>query len=89
MKKRIDKELSIFDRVALGFLNLLVALPTGILLWAALNGVPWAAYPWLPVTSIVWFTALMTLLGVISNSVILVNFYGWIWRALVRWFSGR
>ena len=84
----MDKGISLFDRVALGFLNFLVSLPTGILLWVVLNGFPWAANPWLPAISIVWFTIIMTLLGVFHNSVLLVNFYGWLWRALARWFSG-
>ncbi len=84
----MEKAISIFDRIALGFLNLLVSLPTGVVLWVALNGFPWSVYTWLPAKSIIWFAIIMTLLGVVTNNVLLVNFYGRVWRVLVRWFSG-
>ena len=87
LKSMTETKLSLLDRFGLGFLNLLVALPTGVLLWVVLNGFPWAVHPWLPAISIVWFTAVMVLLGIITNSIVLVNFYGWVWRVLVKWFS--
>ena len=78
---------SIPDRLALGFLSACVALPTGIVLWVALNGFPWAAFPWLPGMYILWFTIAMAVLGVITNSVVLANIYGKLWHILVKWFS--
>ena len=75
------------DRLALVFLNLVVALATGALLWLALNGFPWAMNPWLPASSIIWFSVVMTALGMIRNNVVLVEFYGKLWRLLVKWFT--
>lgn len=77
----------IIDRLAFGLLSACVALPTGIVLWAALNGFPWVVLPWLSGLFILWFTLIMAVLGVFTNSVVLVNFYAKLWHFLVRWFS--
>ena len=78
---------SAIDRLALGFISACIALPTGVLLWVALNGFPWAAFPWLPATFILWFTLAMAVLGVITNSVVLADFYGKLWHILMKWFA--
>jgi hypothetical protein len=78
---------NIFDRLALGLLSACVALPTGIVLWAVLNGFPWATFPWLSGMYILWFTLAMAVFGVVTNSVVLANFYGKMWHILVKWFA--
>ncbi len=87
MQSKENDKLTILDRFALGFLNACVALPTGIVLLLALSGFPGVIFPWLPATSIIWFTLIMTALGMVTNNNILINFYGKIWHMLARWFT--
>jgi hypothetical protein len=82
-----SKSLTLFDRFSLAFLNALVALPTGVLLWALLNGYPWIITPWLPAVSILWFTIAMAILGAVTNNTLLIDMYGKIWHFFIRWFS--
>lgn len=86
MQESDAEKSNVLDRLGLGLLSACVALPTGIVLWGALNGFPWAPFPWLPGIYILWFTLAMAVLGVITNSVVLANFYGKLWHILVKWF---
>jgi hypothetical protein len=79
---------TLIDRFAVGFLNLLVSLPTGILLWAVLNGYPIVTIPWLPAEAILWFTGAMVLLGVLMQDVLFLNIYSKCWNILYYWFRG-
>jgi len=88
MREDLNLKITIFDRFALAFLNACIALPTGVLLWAALNGLPWTILPWLPAVSILWFTLVVTIIGAVTNNNLLINFYGKVWHLLVRWFRG-
>ncbi len=87
MRNKDNDKLTLFDRLALGFLNACVALPTGIILWLVLSGFPGVITPWLPGVSIIWFTLIMSILGVVTNNNILINFYGKTWHMLARWFT--
>lgn len=78
---------TITDRLLMGFLNMLVAAPTGLLLWIALNGFPWAPVPWLSAEFILWFVVIMTILGIIMNDAVLAEFWGKLWRFLVWFFN--
>ncbi|MET0027818.1 MAG: hypothetical protein ABW101_09295 [Candidatus Thiodiazotropha sp.] len=78
----------ISDRLALGFLNLLVGLPTGALLWVVLNGFPWAASAWLPASFIFWFTGVMVVLGILMQEVLFLGIYSRCWNFLMYWFKG-
>ena len=86
MGEEASTKTTILDRFALGFLNAIVGLPTAVLLWAALNGLPWAIVPWLPAVSILWFTLAVTIVGAFTNDVLLVTFYGKLWKLLAKWF---
>jgi len=87
LKKQDTEKITLMDRLALGLLNVCVALPTGVVLWAALNGFPWAIVPWLPGISILWFTLVMTIPGIVTNNILLADFYGKLWHVLFRWFT--
>lgn len=78
--------ISLFDRLALAFLNAVVALPTGFLLWLILNGMPVVWVGWLPVQSILWFTLVMATVGAVIESQPLAEFYSRAWRLIVRIF---
>ena len=82
-----NNDFTLGDRLAVTFLNGLIALPTGVLLWLALNGFPWAFVFWLPAQAILWFAGIMALLGLLVNRVLLADFYGLCWRFLLRWFA--
>ncbi|MDN5924106.1 MAG: hypothetical protein L0H70_03805 [Xanthomonadales bacterium] len=77
---------SFFDRLALAFLNALIALPTGTLLWLALNGFPFTWVGWLPAQSILWFTLIMAMAGAVIESQLLADCYGHLWQLVVRVF---
>ncbi|MCU7844069.1 MAG: hypothetical protein KZQ93_09540 [Candidatus Thiodiazotropha sp. (ex Monitilora ramsayi)] len=74
------------DRLAIGFLNLVVGLLTGSLLWLVLNGFPVALEPWLPAHSILWFTGVMVVLGILRQEVIFLGIYSACWRFVYNWF---
>ena len=82
-----DKKLAKSDQLTLGFLNGVIAIPTGVILWVALNGFPWANTPWLPAVSIVWFTIAAFIAGAVNNNNFLINFYGKVWHLLVKRFT--
>ncbi len=79
---------TILDRLSLGLLNLVVALPTGFLLWLVLNGFPWAASAWLPAASIFWFTGVMVVLGILMQEVLFLGIYSRCWNFLMYWIKG-
>lgn len=81
------ERLTLFDLLGLALLNAAVALPTGCLLWLVLNGFPFGWIGWLPGQSVLWFTAAAAALGVLTRENWLADFYGWSWRAILRWFS--
>lgn len=84
----MQQKITLIDQLGIVFLNALVGLLTGILLWVALNGFPWAAIGWLPAVFIIWFTAVIVILGMIFQDVILLKIYSKIWWFLVHWFKG-
>jgi hypothetical protein len=84
----MEQKPTLFDRFAVGFLNLVVGLPTGFLLWVALNGFPWGGVGWLPAIYILWFTGVMVILGVLMQEVIFLSIYSKCWRFLYYWFKG-
>ena len=84
----MEEKVTLLDRIGIGLLNVVVGLPTGILLWVALNGFPWGVVPWLPAVSILWFTGAMAVLGVLMQEVLFLNIYSKCWHFLVRWFGG-
>ena len=85
----MKKQPTLTDRLTAGLLNLLVSLPTGILLWATLNGFPVVAIPWLPAKFILWFSAIMVILGILKQDILLLNIYSKCWNALYYWFRGH
>ena len=74
------------DRLAIGFLNLIVGLLTGSLLWLVLNGFPVVLEPWLPAYSILWFAGVMAVLGVLRQEVLFLGIYSTCWRFIYHWF---
>jgi len=74
--------------MAIGFLNVCIGLPTGMLLWVVLNGYPWVGIVWLPVVSVLWFTGAVTILGILMQEVLLLKIYSKCWRFLYYWLKG-
>ena len=84
---RHNEKVTLADHIAVAFLNALIAFLTGLLLWLALNGVPVTWAGWLPFQAVVWFVAIVVIIGFFAQDVWLANFYGRVWRGLVSWFS--
>ena len=84
---RHNEKVTLTDHIAVAFLNTMIAVSTGLLLWLALNGVPVTWAGWLPFQAVVWFVAIVVIVGAFVQDVWLANFYGWVWRGLVGWFS--
>jgi len=82
-----DTQSTLTDHIAIAFLNALLAFPTGLLLWLALNGAPVTWAGWLPFQAVFWFTAGVIAVGVVVRDTWLANLYGWIWHILFQWFS--
>jgi len=85
----MEEKITLPDRLGIALLNVVVSLPTGFLLWLALNGFPWGVVGWLPAVSILWFTGTMAILGALMQEVLFMNTYTKCWHFLVRWFGGR
>lgn len=75
------------DRLAIAFLNGVIALPTGAFLWLLLTVMPQPGDPWLPPQAIWWFAGAMSLLSLAVKSAFLVDFYVLCWRVIIRWLA--
>ena len=82
---RLEKEISIQDRLALGLLNGVLGLPTGFALWLLLNGFLLLEELWLPLQAVFWFALVMAVLGMFFHDAVLSAFYGRLWAMLVTW----
>lgn len=79
---RIPHKPTLSDYLAVAFLNAVFAAPTGLLLWFGLNRIDIGLSQWLPLQSILWFTAAVVVLGLILGDAWLARFYGWVWRRI-------
>ncbi len=75
------------DRFGVAMANLLLALPSGALLWVLLNGWPWDWIGWLPAPSILAFAAVMTALGALMQQNLLLRVYEHTWKLIVDGFG--
>ena len=82
---RLEKEISIQDRLVLGVLNGVLGLPTGFVLWLLLNGFLLLEELWLPLEAVLWFALVMAILGMFLHDAVLSAFYGRLWAMLVTW----
>lgn len=73
------------DRFGIAAANLVLALPTGALLWVLLNGWPWDWVGWLPAWTILAFAGGMTLLGLLMQQNLLLRMYDHAWRFIIDW----
>lgn len=74
------------DRFGIAMANLMLALPTGALLWVLLNGWPWDWIGWLPAWTIAAFAGAMTLLGAAMKQNALLGIYQHCWKLIADWF---
>lgn len=71
------------DRLAIGFLNLILGTITGALIWLAFNGFFYYFEAiWLSPYFILWFTGGMVVLGVMLQETIFIQIYTTAWRLL-------
>ena len=76
-----------FDYVAIAFLNAVVALLTGILIWLGINGVPFVYAGLLPFQFVYWFVGIVVVIGFFVQDTWFVNLFGRVWNILYRWFN--
>jgi hypothetical protein len=86
MGERNKDEKTIMDRLAIGFLNLILGAFTSTLIWLALNGFFYFEEIWLSPYFILWFTGGMVILGLMLQEVIFIQIYSSSWRLLYNLF---
>ncbi|MES9980873.1 MAG: hypothetical protein ABW115_04860 [Candidatus Thiodiazotropha sp. 6PLUC6] len=84
---RLEKDTSLLDRLALGFLNAILGFLTGLILWLGINSLFSQGDYWLPFESVIWFTLIMALLGMFVHDALLSTFYARVWHFLFTLFK--
>lgn len=83
---KLDRDTTLFDRLALGLFNAIVAFITALILWLVVNGVFFYDTALIPFDTVLWFTLIAGVLGMFVHDALLTTFYARIWRFLVAWF---
>ncbi len=86
MDERDKDEKRFMDRLAIGFLNLILGAITSTLIWLALNGFFYFEEIWLSAYFILWFTGGMVVLGLMLQEAIFIQIYSTSWRLLYNLF---
>jgi ABC-type lipoprotein release transport system permease subunit len=87
MGEKHKDERTFMDRLAIGFLNLILGVITGTLIWLAFNGFfIYFEEIWLSAYFILWFTGGMVVLGFMLQETIFILIYSTTWRMLYNLF---
>jgi ABC-type lipoprotein release transport system permease subunit len=87
MRNAKKDERKFMDRLAIGFLNLILGVITGTLIWLAFNGFfIYFEKIWLSPYFILWFTGGMVALGLVLQEAIFIQIYSNTWRLLYNLF---
>ncbi len=83
------KSYSIFDRVAVGYLSVIISFITGLIIWAIFHGLNVYGLPIynFPFSVVVWFTLTMLILSMLGMENIVINIYEKLWKFIVATFG--